>query len=124
MSREQTAHPTGFSPSNLPFYTELDDQEFERFCTDLLNLHPVILCLRDGRAASRRVVKAERLLSGTAQAGVDIRVETDHGEVWFAQCKRVKLAKAAGDFRVSAPPRFRTMPFLPLARITRARGLG
>ena len=90
MSRQRTKYPTGFSASDLPFYTGLDDQRFEQFCTDLLNLHPTILCLRDGRAASRRIVKADRLLSGTAQAGADIRAVADQGEVWFLQCKHVK----------------------------------
>src|ERR1039458_567785 len=90
MSRQRTDYPTGLSPSDLPFYPELDDQAFEQFCTDLLNLHPSILCLRDGRAASRRIVKADRLLSGTEQAGADIRAVADQGEVWFLQCKHVK----------------------------------
>jgi hypothetical protein len=90
MSRQRTDYPTGLSPSDLPFYPELDDQAFEQFCTDLLNLHPSILCLRDGRAASRRIVKADRLLSGTAQAGADIRAVADQGEVWFLQCKHVQ----------------------------------
>ena len=90
MSQQRTKYPTGFSASDLPFYTELDDQKFEQFCTELLNLHPSILCLRDGRAARRRIVKADRLLSGTAQAGADIRAVADQGEVWFLQCKHVK----------------------------------
>jgi hypothetical protein len=30
----------------------LDDQEFEEFCTDLLNLHPVIALLKDGKGPS------------------------------------------------------------------------
>jgi hypothetical protein len=90
MSQQQTDYPTGLSPSDLPFYLELDDQAFEQFCTDLLNLHPAILCMRDGRAASRRIVKADRLLSGTTQAGADIRAVADQGEVWFLQCKHVK----------------------------------
>ena len=90
MSQQQTDYPTGFSPSDLPFYPELDDQRFEEFCTGLLDLHPTILCLRDGRAASRRIVKADRLLSGTEQAGADIRAVADQGEVWFLQCKHVQ----------------------------------
>src|ERR1035437_8837403 len=90
MSQQQTDYPTGLSPSDLPFYLELDDQAFEQFCTDLLNLHPTILCMRNGRAASRRIVKADRLLSGTTQAGADIRAVADQGEVWFLQCKHVK----------------------------------
>jgi hypothetical protein len=90
MSQQWTDYPTGLSPSDLPFYPELDDQAFEQFCTDLLSLHPTILCLRDGRAASRRIVKADRLLSGTEQAGADIRAVADQGEVWFLQCKHVK----------------------------------
>src|ERR1035437_6477393 len=90
MSRQQTGYPTGFSPSDLPFYPELDDQRFEEFCTGLLDLHPTILCLRDGRAASRRIVKADRLLSGTEQAGADIRAVADQGEVWFLHCKHVQ----------------------------------
>src|ERR1019366_6370100 len=90
MSQQQTDYPTGFSPSDLPFYTELDDQKFEQFCTSLLNLRPAILCLRGGMAVSRRIFKADRLLSGTAQAGADIRAVADQGEVWFLQCKNVK----------------------------------
>jgi hypothetical protein len=90
MSQQLTGYPTGFSPSDLPFYTELDDQRFEQFCTGLLDLHPAILCLRDGRVASRRIVKADRLLSGTVQAGADIRAVADQGEVWFLQCKHVQ----------------------------------
>ena len=90
MSQLQTAYPTGFSPSDLPFYTELDDQRFEEFCNGLMDLHPTILCLREGRAASRRIVKADRLLSGTVQAGADIRAVADQGEVWFLQCKHVR----------------------------------
>jgi hypothetical protein len=90
MSQQQTDCPTGFSSSDLPFYPELDDQAFEQFCADLLDLHPTILCLRDGRAVSRRIVKADRLLSGTPQAGADIRAVADQGEVWFLQCKHVK----------------------------------
>src|SRR5258708_447705 len=90
MSQVFTDYPTGYARSDLPFFAELDDQEFEQFCTDLLNLHPSLLCMRDGQAASRRVVKADRLGSGTDQKGVDIRVEVDKGEVWFLQCKHVK----------------------------------
>src|ERR1039457_2751153 len=90
MSQQQPDYPTGFPPSDLTFYPELDDQAFEQFCTDLLNLRPTILCLRDGRAANRRIVKADRLLSGTTQAGADIRAVADQGEVWFLQCKHVK----------------------------------
>src|ERR1039457_2897225 len=90
MSQHRTKYPTGFSPSDLPFYTGLDDQAFEQFCTDLLNLHPKILCLREGQATIRRIFKADRLGSGTNQKGGDIRAEADGGEVWFLQCKRVK----------------------------------
>jgi len=89
MSQQRIKYPTGFSASDLPFYTGLDDQAFEHFCTGLLDLHPTILCLRDGRAASRRIVKADRLLSCTTQAGADIRAVADQGEVWFLQCKHV-----------------------------------
>jgi hypothetical protein len=49
----------------------MDDQKFEEFCTDLLNLHPEIDCLRHGSATTRRIVKADRLLSGTDQRGPD-----------------------------------------------------
>src|ERR1039458_9723811 len=90
MSQQQTNYPTGFSASDLPFYTELDDQSFEQFCTGLLDLHPTILCLRGGRAVSRCMIKADRLLSGIEQAGADIRAVADQGEVWFLQCKHVK----------------------------------
>jgi hypothetical protein len=90
MSQHRTKYPTGFSPSDLPFYTGLDDQAFEQFCTDLLNLHPKILCLREGQATIRRIFKADRLGSGTNQKGGDIRAEADGGEVWFLQCKHVK----------------------------------
>src|ERR1017187_3642219 len=90
MSQQCTKYPTGFSASDLPFYPELDAEAFEQFCTDLLNLHPSLLCLRDGQATTRRIVKADRLGSGTNQKGGDIRAEADGGEVWFLQCKRVK----------------------------------
>jgi hypothetical protein len=83
-------HPTGFAASALPFWEKLDDGQFEQYCTDLLNLHPVILCLRDGKVVERRVISAMRLLSGTSQRGGDIRVEMDGGEIWLFQCKRVK----------------------------------
>src|SRR5712692_10317712 len=90
MSQVHTRYPTGYAPSDLPFYPELDDQAFERFCTDLLNLHPSILCLRDSQAVTRRIIKADPLGSGTDQRGVDIRAEADKGGVWFLQCKHVK----------------------------------
>jgi hypothetical protein len=90
MIQKQTRYPTGCAPSDLPFYPELDAEAFEQFCTDLLNLHPSLLCLRAGQATTRRIVKADRLGSGTNQKGVDIRAEADGGEVWFLQCKHVK----------------------------------
>ncbi len=90
MSKIQKEYPTGNAPSALPFYPELDDQAFEQFCTDLLNLHPLIVCLRHGHATTRRIVAATRLLSGTAQKGVDIRADAEQGEVWFFQCKHTK----------------------------------
>jgi hypothetical protein len=79
--------PTGYSPSALPFYQALDDQEFEQFCTDLLNLHPVITLLKDGKATQRNIVEATRLLSGNAQKGADIKAKDDQGAVWYFQCK-------------------------------------
>jgi len=83
-------YPTGYSPTDLPFYDELDVGRFEQFCTDLLNLNPTVYCLRQGRAVPRRIVGANRLLSGRPQKGADIRAEADGGEVWYFQCKHVK----------------------------------
>src|SRR5437773_2622625 len=82
--------PTGYAPTALPFYSEMDDAAFEQFCTDLLNLHPTIFCLREGEITTRRIVSANRLLSGTSQKGADIRAEAEQGEVWFFQCKHTK----------------------------------
>src|SRR5688572_20437867 len=83
-------HSTGFVLTSLPFWEKLDDSGFEQFCTDLLNLHPTLRCLRDGKVVERQVVSAARLLSGTSQRGADIRAEMEQGEVWYFQCKRVK----------------------------------
>jgi hypothetical protein len=91
-------YPTGYTPSALPFYPELDDQEFEKFCTDLLNLHPVLTLLKDGKATQRRIVEATHLLTGTDQKGGDIRAKDDQGAVWFFQCKHTK---AFGESKVS-----------------------
>jgi DNA polymerase III delta prime subunit len=68
----------------------MDDQKFEEFCTDLLSLHPEIDCLRHGSATTRRIVKADRLLSGTDQRGSDIHATADQGEQWRLQCKHVQ----------------------------------
>jgi hypothetical protein len=94
--------PTGFTASALPFWGNLDDGAFEQYCTELLNLHPVVLCSRDGKVVERRVVSGTRLLSGTSQRGGDIRATMDGGEIWVFQCKRVKefgptLVKQAAD---------------------------
>lgn len=83
-------HPTGFVSTTLPFWEKLDDGEFEQFCTDWLNFHPILLCQRNGKVEKIRVVNASRLLSGTSQRGADIRVEMENGEVWILQCKLVK----------------------------------
>jgi hypothetical protein len=47
-NKEKSAveYPTGYTSSALPFYPDLDDQKFEQFCTDLLNLQPVISACR------------------------------------------------------------------------------
>jgi hypothetical protein len=82
--------PTGYAPTNLPFFSQMNDIEFEEFCTALLNLHPVILCERNGKVVERRIIRATKLLSGTSQRGVDIRAEAEEGEVWFFQCKRLQ----------------------------------
>ncbi len=89
MNSSTLSRPTGFDPSALPLY-ELDDGEFEQFCTDLLNLHPVIWCNRGSALVTRRIVGAQRLLSGTSQGGADIRADAEAGEVWMFQCKQVK----------------------------------
>ena len=89
MNEVHKERPTGFAPTALPFQ-DLDDGAFEQFCTDMLNLHPVILCLRDGEVSSRRILASTRLLSGTSQRGADVRADAEHGEVWFFQCKRTK----------------------------------
>src|SRR3989442_5305713 len=89
MSEDQKAHPTGYSLTALPFH-KLDDDAFEQFCADMLNLHPVVVCLRQGRVSDRRILAATRLLSGTVQKGADVRADAEQGEVWFFQCKRTK----------------------------------
>ena len=81
--------PTGFAPSALPLH-ELSDGEFEQFCTDFLNLHPIIWCKRGSGLVTRRIVGAQRLLSGTNQHGGDIRADAEEGDVWVFQCKKVK----------------------------------
>lgn len=86
----RSVFPTGYSAFDLPFYSDLDHERFEQFCTELLNLHPAILCLRNGKPVTRTIIEAKRLLSGTAQRGVDIRADADGGEVWFFQCKHVQ----------------------------------
>src|ERR1019366_9001293 len=53
-------------------------------------LHPEIDCLRHGSATTRRIVKADRLLSGTDQRGSDIHATADQGEQWRLQCKHVQ----------------------------------
>jgi hypothetical protein len=83
-------YPTGYTSSALPFYPDLDDQNFEQFCTDLLNLHPVITLLKDGKATQRRIVEATRLLAGNAQKGADIQAKDDQGAAWYFQCKHTK----------------------------------
>jgi hypothetical protein len=90
MKQDPATTPAGYAPTALPFYTELDDSGFEQFCTDLLNLHPRIFCLREGQVTTRQIVTANRLLSGTPQKGADIRAEAERGEVWFFQCKHTK----------------------------------
>ncbi|HTI70494.1 MAG TPA: restriction endonuclease, partial [Candidatus Limnocylindria bacterium] len=90
MKTDSAKIPTGYAPTALPFYCGMDDAGFEQFCTDLLNLHPVIHCLRDNVPITRRIVTAHRLLSGTSQKGADIRAEAEAGEVWFFQCKHTQ----------------------------------
>jgi len=90
MADSPKSHPTGFAPTALPFYEQLDPGGFEQFCTELLNLHPVLLCSRGKRVAQRRIIGAQRLLSGKPQKGGDVRADADHGEVWIFQCKRVQ----------------------------------
>ena len=90
MGQKPTQYSTGFSNASLPLYEELDDAKFEEFCLELLNLHPEILCLREGKVVRRRIVSATKLLSGTAQRGADIRAEAEAGEVWIFQCKHVQ----------------------------------
>src|SRR6266850_5855234 len=87
---EEKCHATGYDSRFLPFYEQLDDAGFEQFCTDLLNLHPLILCQRQGRVAERRIIAATRFLSGNSQNGADIRADAEEGEVWFFQCKHTK----------------------------------
>ena len=88
--KDAAKYPTGYTSSALPFYSDLDDQKFEQFCTDLLNLHPVITLLKDGKATQRRIGEATRLLAGNDQKGADIRAKDDQGAVWFFQCKRTQ----------------------------------
>jgi hypothetical protein len=91
-------YPTGYTSSSLRFYQDLDDQKFEHFCTDLLNLHPVITLLKEGKATQRKIVEATHLLTGNNQKGADIRAKDDQGAVWFLQCKHTK---SFGDSQVS-----------------------
>ena len=93
--QQRLDHPTGHVSTALPFWEELDDGDFEEFCTDWLNFHPTLLFQRDGRVQSLRVANACRLLAGTSQRGADIRAEMKNGEVWLLQCKRVKLFRAS-----------------------------
>ena len=83
-------YPTGYTSAALPFYTELDAQLFEQFCTALLNLQPAVTILKNGKATQRKLVEANRLGSGTAQKGADIRAKDDQGAVWFFQCKHTQ----------------------------------
>ena len=84
-------YPTGYTPSALPFYSKLREKEFEQFCADLLNRQPVITVLKDGKAATRKIIEATLLLGGKEpQKGADIWAKDDCGEVWIFQCKRVQ----------------------------------
>lgn len=89
MAKRPSKTPTGYSATTLPFH-ELEETDFERYCTNLLNLHPQIWCEREGRTVQRRVLSAQHLGSGTRQRGADFRADVQGGEVWFVQCKRVR----------------------------------
>ena len=90
LSSTETGYLTGYAPTDLPLYINLDDAAFENFCTALLSLHPKVLCQRAGKLVERRIISATKLLSGTPQHGVDIRADVEQGEVWYFQCKRVQ----------------------------------
>ena len=83
-------HPTGYSATALPLFEKLSADEFEQFCTELLNFNPVIYREQNGMVVGLRIVDASRLGSGTAQGGADICAKDDHGGVWYFQCKRKK----------------------------------
>lgn len=76
----------------LPFFDAFtrDGEDFERFCTDLLNHRPAFVVEVDGRPQERRVISAERLGGGDDQGGADILVTIEGGQRWVVQCKREK----------------------------------
>ncbi len=89
------SRPTGSAPTNLPFWDELDDTQFEEYCTAFLNLNPVIRCERGGKVAEVRILSALRQLTGQPQDGADILARAENGEQWLFQCKREKSFGAA-----------------------------
>jgi hypothetical protein len=83
-------YPTGYTSSALPFYPDLDDKKLERFCADMLNLHPVVTVMKDGKSTKRTIEEATLLGGGCDQKGADVRAKDDQGAVWIFQCKHTK----------------------------------
>lgn len=91
MPPDGSALPSFRQSVPLPFLQfPKDGEDFERFCTDLLNHHPKLWSEASGVVIQRRFLSAERLAGGSPQKGADIRAVVEGGEVWMIQCKRVE----------------------------------
>jgi hypothetical protein len=88
----QVTKPFSRPNGPLPFFDAFtkDGEDFERFCTDLLNHRPAFCVEVGGIAQERRVISAERLDGGDDQGGADILVTIEGGQRWVVQCKREK----------------------------------
>jgi len=88
----QVTKPFSRPNGPLPFFDAFtkDGEDFERFCTDLLNHRPAFFVEVGGIAQERRVISAERLDGGDDQGGADILVTIEGGQRWVVQCKREK----------------------------------
>jgi hypothetical protein len=91
MPPDGSATPSSRQNGPLPFLQlARDGEDFERFCTDLLNQQPRLWIEESGVAVYRRILSAERLAGGSDQRGADIRAQVEGGQVWMVQCKRVE----------------------------------
>jgi len=92
MTSGQVTNPFSRPNGPLPFFDALakDGEDFERFCTDLLNHHPTFFVEVDGRHQELRIISAERLGGGDDQGGADVLVAIEGGQRWVVQCKRVE----------------------------------